>query len=501
MDDKNLNLENELLYGKVKDTVDSETIANKEEVNNGSTSEPNFVFVNSVSQEEINNTLISEEVFPNVNIMDDLKTIEATGFSTVEDLPKKNRIPKKKHKFFRKAAGLLTSAAVFGLVAGVCFQYINQDGFQKTQSNIQLKPINEIESDQTVNTTTSQSTDSNSVISTSNGVATVMDVSGVVDNVMPAIVAINSSTTQTSYDFFGREYNNEVSGSGSGIIIGQNDSEVLIVTNNHVIENATAIEIVFNDETKAVATLKGTEASSDLAVVSVNVSDLTDETKNNIKIATLGNSDEVKTGEMAIAIGNALGYGQSVTVGYISALDREVTVDDVTLNLIQTDAAINPGNSGGALLNANGEVIGINSVKYSDTEVEGIGYAIPISDAIPIINDLMNREELAAGESAYLGISAKNISAGYAEAFSMPVGVYVSSVEEGSPAEKAGIKQYDIITAIDGETIEDMDELVSFLSYTKGGTSVELTVSVLENGSYVEKKIDVELGYRPSDAN
>ncbi len=199
---------------------------------------------------------------------------------------------------------------------------------------------------------------------------------------------------------------------------------------------------------------------------------------------------------MAIAIGNALGYGQSVTVGYISALNREVTVDDVTLNLIQTDAAINPGNSGGALINAKGEVIGINSVKYADTNVEGIGYSIPISQAIPIINDLMNREELKENQMAYLGISGKDVEKSYAEAFNMPVGVYIYKVSEGSAAEKSGLHQGDIITAFNGRSVSDMNQLMSILSYTKGGTEVTLTVNILENGKYVEKEIPVTLGFR-----
>lgn len=421
-----------------------------------------------------------------------------------EDFGKKKN---KKGKFLRKVVVLVASAAVFGLVAGASFQFVNQGGLKKKGSTVELKPIDEIDAYESnlgvidTNNTSGSGKDAENTLSTANGAATVMDVSTVVENVMPAIVAINSSTTKTSYDFFGRAFDNEVSGSGSGFIIGQSNSEILIATNNHVVDGATAIEIVFNDDSKAIATLKGTEPSSDLAVVAVNINDLTEETKGNIKIATLGNSDQVKTGEMAIAIGNALGYGQSVTVGYISALEREVTVDNVKLTLLQTDAAINPGNSGGALLNASGEVIGINSVKYADTDVEGIGYAIPISTAIPIINELMNREELDESESAYLGITAKNLDKTYADTFNMPVGIYVYSVAEDSPAQKAGLHQGDIITGINGRKLTTMDELVSYLSYTRGDTTVELTVSVLENGNYVEKNIEVTLGYRPAKDN
>lgn len=409
---------------------------------------------------------------------------------------KKVKIPKMKkaRKFFKKVAGLMAAAAVFGMIAGGTFQFVNQGGFKKNVSVVETN-----QGDVTDSASEDQSTNGGA-IATSTTKPTVMDVSSVVENAMPAIVAINSSSTQTEYDFFGRAYENEVSGSGSGIIIGQNDNEILIATNNHVVSGATAIEIVFNDDTKAIAKLKGAEPSSDLAVVAVDINDLTQDTRNNIKIATLGNSDEVKTGELAIAIGNALGYGQSVTVGYISALNREVSVEDTTLNLLQTDAAINPGNSGGALLNANGEVIGINSVKYADTSVEGIGYAIPISDAIPIINDLMNREDLDESESAYLGIQPKTVDESYAQAFNMPVGVYVLSVVEGSPAEAAGLHKGDIITSINGKTIKDADQLQSYLSYTRAGTKVEVKVSVLENGTYTEKTLDVTLGNRPTQS-
>lgn len=436
-------------------------------------------------------------------------TKEETVYTGAMEEPVKKVRMKKPHKFLKRATGLIVSAAVFGIVAGASFQMISNHDFSEKDSTVQVKPVDEIGSEDTSDSITGDniigSTDSGTntkdAISTSIGNVTVMDVSSVVENVMPAIVAINSSSTLTQYDFFGRAYNNEVSGSGSGIIIGQSNSEILIVTNNHVVDGATAIEIVFDDETKAVATLKGAEASSDLAVVSVNINDLSDETKKNIKIATLGNSDDVKTGEMAIAIGNALGYGQSVTVGYISALNREVTVDNVTLNLLQTDAAINPGNSGGALLNANGEVIGINSVKYTDTDVEGIGYAIPISDAIPIINELMNREELDETESGYLGITGQDIDETASKTFNMPEGLLVSTVSEGSPADTAGLNRGDIITGVNGKTITGMSDLRTFLSYTRAESTVELTVSVLENGEYVEKTLEVTLGYRPSQTN
>lgn len=474
---------------------------------------PNFVMVENTTQEEktVESKVVEKEEMQEQYLYSQSEAREEaknpfqaqTEAYQVEDDGKAKKKSKKEKKakdktgsgkrFLKKSAAVVSAAVVFGAVAGIVFNGVSAGS--RNEGTIGIKPIDELSG--IGGTVTPGAEDENgSIVSTGIKEVTSTDVSGVVENVMPAIVAINCSATQTEYDFFGRQYNREISGSGSGIIIGQNNKEILIVTNNHVVANATAIEIVFNDDSKVLATVKGTEPSSDLAVVAVNIDDLTNETKGNIKVATLGDSDSIKTGEMAIAIGNALGYGQSVTVGYISALNREVSVDDVTLNLIQTDAAINPGNSGGALINAKGEVIGINSVKYSDTNVEGIGYAIPITHAIPIINDLMNREELKENEMAYLGISGKNMEKSYAEAFNMPVGVYVYSVSEGSAAEKAGLHQGDIITAFNGRAITNMSELMSILSYTKGGTEATLTVNVLENGAYVEKEIPVTLGFR-----
>lgn len=465
------NEKDETIYNQTTSDSQSTFAEQVNPENQQTTNQPNFTFGEQAYGNQEEKTHQSNDTFSGHN---------------VKELKKK-----KVRKFFKKFSGLVAAAAVFGLVAGGCFQYVNQGGFQKN-TVVESNQENSLETDN------NDAASNGDVISTSTTKPTVTDVSTVVENVMPAIVAINSSSTQTEYDFFGRVYENEVSGSGSGIIIGQNDDEILIVTNNHVISGATAIEIVFNDDSKAIAKLKGAEPTSDLAVVAVDINDLSKETRSQIKIATLGDSDEVKTGELAIAIGNALGYGQSVTVGYISALNREVSLEDTTLNLLQTDAAINPGNSGGALLNASGEVIGINSVKYADTSVEGIGYAIPISDAIPIINDLMNREDLDESESAYLGIQAKTVDESYSQAFNMPIGVYVASVGEGTPAEVAGLHKGDIITNINGKDIKNSEQLQSFLSYTRAGTKVELKVSVLENGSYTEKTLEVTLGSRPS---
>jgi serine protease Do len=470
--------------------------------------------VNQEVEQEVNQEVIMEAtpvVSPEMNLGMNLgmnQSIYQESQQTVNftnpDMDNNGKIKKIKVKkssgagkrFIKKSLAVVCSAAVFGLVAGAAFQVIeniNEKDRSTKQSAVSMQPLNEFE-DYGDNSSTNSSQDG-AVVSTNTNV-TATDVSGVVENAMPAIVAINSTATMTEYDFFGRQVENEVSGSGSGIIIGQSDEEILIVTNNHVVADATAVEIVFVDGTKSLATIKGTEPSSDLAVVSVNIKDLSEDTMSKIRVATLGDSKTLKTGEMAIAIGNALGYGQSVTVGYISALDRDVTVEDVSLNLIQTDAAINPGNSGGALLNAKGEIIGINSVKYADTNVEGIGYAIPISEAVPIINDLMNREELKEEDMGYLGIAGKNVEESYANAFGMPVGIYISEVSAGTPAEEAGLHKGDIIVGINSKTLETMQDLSNTLSYTRGGTTVTVNLKVLENGQYIDKNVDVTLGFR-----
>lgn len=396
---------------------------------------------------------------------------------------------KKKYKFVKKIGMVALAGLVIGILGAASLQTYNYFG----------KGIGNSSFGETIDGENAEGKAGNgdtvAVEASTKGKVT-GDVSDVVENVMPSIVAINSVVTNVSSDFFGRQYNQEVPGSGSGIIIGQNDSEILIATNNHVIDGATKVEIVFADKTKASANVKGTAPNSDLAVVSVDINDLEKDTIKNIKIATLGNSGNTKLGEMAIAIGNALGYGQSVTVGYISALDRKVDIKGVNLNLIQTDAAINPGNSGGALLNSKGEVIGINSVKYVDESVESIGYAIPISDAVPIINHLMNRTTLSEKDRAYIGVSGEDVTEVYSQAFEMPVGYYVSKIKEGSAAEKAGIKVGDVIVALNDISIESGQELQDTLTYTKAGSKGTITVKSLEDGKYVEKVLDIVFDYR-----
>ena len=303
--------------------------------------------------------------------------------------------------------------------------------------------------------------------------------------------------------WFGSSQRYEVPSSGSGIVVGQNDDELLIVTNNHVVEGSKDLTVTFIDESSVSATIKGTDSESDLAVIAVSLSAIDSDTMGKVKVATLGDSDALKVGEGVIAIGNALGYGQSVTVGYVSALDREVrTQTEVSRNLLQTDAAINPGNSGGALLNMRGEVIGINAAKYSSTEVEGMGYAIPISKAQDIINDLMNRKtrtEVEESKRGYLGIQGTNVDDMTAAMYGMPRGIYVYKIVEGGAAASSGLREKDIITKFDKQTVRSMADLQEMLTYYEGGSTIELTVSSLENGEYVERTVEITLGYKPEE--
>jgi serine protease Do len=407
---------------------------------------------------------------------------------------KSEQKPKKKRKIF-SVFKLTAAALIFGIVAGAAFQgyYVIMNGINHsvgTSNNSDVK-VAEV----------SQNSDNEATVvpATTSAGETVSDVSGIVDEVMPSIVAINATVTTTASDFFGRAYSQDAQSSGSGIIIGQNASTLLIVTNNHVIDGATSVEITFADKKTATAEVKGADSNADIAVLSVKMKDLSADTIKAIKVATLGDSSKVEAGDMAIAIGNALGYGQSVTVGYISAVNREVELENNKMTLLQTDAAINPGNSGGALLNTEGQVIGINSVKYASTEVEGMGYAIPISDAIPMINQLMNREAVSAGEQGYLGIAenqVQDVTEDISQSYNMPVGIYVNEVVKSSPAAKAGLEAGDIITGIDDFSVKTVDDLKNVLSYKKAGEEVSLKVQKKENGAYVEKSLQVTLGHK-----
>lgn len=414
--------------------------------------------------------------------------------------------PKEKRKWFRKRqkkternngfgmklAKCATLAAVFGLVAGGVFVgtgYLGMTKLGVTKSDSDSKSVT-VESTKIAGTATStESTEVGAI-----------DVSGIVDEVMPSIVAITNMTEAQYRNFFGQVQNYESESAGSGIIIGQDNDYLYIVTNNHVVAGATSLTVCFVDDQTVTAEVKGTDSNSDLAVVAVKISDISGETMKNIKVATMGDSDSVKVGESAIAIGNALGYGQSVTTGVISALDREVTLQDestgstTTNALIQTDAAINPGNSGGALLNLQGEVIGINSAKYSDTAVEGMGYAIPIATAKPIIDDLIQRETVDEAESAYLGIAGADITEDVSKTYNMPRGIYVTKVVENSAADEAGIQKGDILTAFDGKKVSSMEGMQEMLRYYKAGEKIKVTVQQANNGQYEEKELEVTLG-------
>ena len=375
----------------------------------------------------------------------------------------------------KKIAKIAGAALLFGVVAGVGFAGVSI-------ARDRLIPA----ATQRVETTTVQDNGSSG-----SSDAAAEDVSNVVDAVMPSVVSITSKTQVSNY-FFGTQ---ESEGAGSGFILAKTDDTLMIATNNHVVEGATALTVGFSDGTTADAAIVGTDSDADLAVISVNAKDLSDDTLSTIKIAVLGSSDDLKVGEPVIAIGNALGYGQSVTTGVVSAKDREVSFTDGTMTLLQTDAAINPGNSGGVLVNMNGEVVGINNAKLEDTSVEGMGYAIPISTAQTTLENLMNAGSIPEGETAYLGILGRTIDSQYSEALGMPSGVYVSQVVEGSPAEKAGIAAGDIITGFEGNTVSTMDGLKDRISAQKAGTEVEITLQrANQNGTYEEQTVKVTLG-------
>ena len=334
------------------------------------------------------------------------------------------------------------------------------------------------------------------VVTSGGAISAQKDLTSVVQKCMPSIVSINSTVTST-YDSFYGSYDQERTGSGSGIILKISEDEILIVTNNHVIADAKKIVVGFDgmetEDDMVEATVKGTDSAKDLAVVLVKTKDVPEDILNHISAIEIGSSDDVRVGQMAIAIGNALGYGQSMTVGYISAKDRQVAVDEnTTMTLLQTDAAINPGNSGGALLNANGELIGINSAKYSDTSVEGMGFAIPISDGISIINDLMEREVLTDEEKGYLGVQGTNITEDNRYP-NMPVGAYISQVSEDGAAAEAGIMVGDIIVGVDDEEILTMEALAEKINSYRIGTEITINVKRYAEGEYKDKKIKVKL--------
>lgn len=393
---------------------------------------------------------------------------------------------KKKDMTLQKKWGMVVAMAlVFGLIAGGAMYGVNAAANR-------LYSQNHISQTDTTEASTSES---------SSGVAQVAD------NAMPSVVTISTMSVEEMRSFFGGTQQYEVEGAGTGVIIGENDTELLIATNNHVVEGASSLSVGFIDESTVSAEIKGTDAENDLAVISVKLSDISTDTMNQIKIASIGDSDELQLGEQVVAIGNALGYGQSVTSGYVSALNRDLSLTDESGNtinstgLIQTDAAINPGNSGGALLNMNGELIGINEAKSgttsSGTTVDNIGFAIPINKAQESLQNLMNqetREKVSEDQASYIGIQGASVSSDEQEKFSIPAGVVVASVVEDGPAAQAGIQEGDIITELDGRSVSSIEGLQDTLQYYAAGETVDIVVQRADSGSYQEQTLSITLG-------
>lgn len=427
---------------------------------------------------------------------------------------KKN--PKNSKKLAKKIGAITLSAVLFGSVAAGSFQAVNYFSpvSKTTNSSSQTSKSNSSSASLLKTTTTSDSSNKGS-----------LDVSDITTSAMPSIVAITNKSVQEVQDYFsqfgfrgqGQTQTQETESQGSGIIIGKNDTELLMVTNNHVVEGADTLSVCFIDNKVYEANVKGTDAENDLAVIAVPLDSISDDTMSQIAVASIGDSDSLKVGEQVVAIGNALGYGQSVTTGIVSAVNRALSNnssdtqdsnsssdDSSSATYIQTDAAINPGNSGGALLNMNGEVIGINSAKLASTEVEGMGYAISMNDAYDTIEELMNettRTKVSDDEKASLGISGTGVSDEAAEAYGIPSGVFVSQVTEGGAAEQAGITANSIITAFDGKSVSDISELKSRLEYYKAGEEVEVTLQVPDGNGYTEKNVTVTLGKADSSTS
>lgn len=430
---------------------------------------------------------------------------------------KKN--PKNSKKLAKKISAITLSAVLFGSVAAGSFQAVNYfSPVSKTTNSSDSTSKNSSSSTSLLKTT---------AVSGSSNTGS-LDVSDITESAMPSIVAITNKSVQEVQDYFsqfgfggqGQTQTQETESQGSGIIIGKNDSELLIVTNNHVVEGADTLSVCFIDNNACEANVKGTDAENDLAVIAVPLDSISDDTMSQIAVASIGDSDSLKVGEQVVAIGNALGYGQSVTTGIVSAVNRTLSSDSSdtqdsesssdnssSATYIQTDAAINPGNSGGALLNMNGEVIGINSAKLASTEVEGMGYAIPISRVSDIIDNLMNqttRTKVDSDKQGTIGIKGINVTSDVQEKYGLPEGIYVSEVTSDSAADKAGITSGSVITKFDGKSVTDIESLQDLLQYYEAGETVELTLQVPDSDSYKEKTVSISLGSKSdtsSDSN
>lgn len=538
---------NEFDFNNENNTSEETSVNGANEVNTTTGDDTNNNFFSSISNETDNNTSdTSSENFSDMAANDSQSTnfvmVDRTSEDT-EAMKARQQVEKEKSKFEakrRKAAAklekkeakkkakagkghgvvfktvrLVICAAVFGVVA-TGTMYFTGDSlgiFKNNSKEAVVIPSTSVGAGNTGITGseggTTLQTAADKTTTSSSGETVITDVSGVVKNVMPSVVAITSTQLVQSgysgslYDYYfgnGNSNNNqyeEQTGAGSGIIIGQNDTELLVVTNNHVVEGADSLQVQFIDGETVDAAIKGTDSEKDLAVVAVKLSDIKKSTLEQIKVATLGDSDKLEVGEGTIAIGNALGYGQSVTTGVVSALNREVQYENRTMKLIQTNAAINPGNSGGALLNSKGEVIGINAAKYSSSSVEGMGFAIPVSSVKDVIENLMNKETLTKVDSdkkGYLNIYGRDVTSTLSETYSVPTGVYVIEVIEGGAADKAGIEKSNVITKINGESVSSMEDLQRKLEYYEKGTEVTLTIQYAKGNEYKEKEVKVTLG-------
>ena len=427
---------------------------------------------------------------------DDNRNLNHMEQNQMPEQNKPERREKRKGGAAKKVAAVTAAAVLFGVVAGGVMTGVNLVGNHLLGLYLPQQST-AAETEEAAEETTAAPQVKQQTQAAVAPVSSTTDVSAIAEAAMPSVVAINDTMTVEQRNWFGMPQTYQATSSGSGIIVAQSDTELLIATNNHVVAGATDLEVTFVDDNSVAAAIKGTDSATDLAIIAVQLSDIPADTMSKIQVASLGDSDQLKVGQQVVAIGNALGYGQSVTVGYISAKDRKITDENgVEHTYLQTDAAINPGNSGGALLDLNGNVIGINAAKTASTEVEGMGFAIPISDARDILDNLMTKQtRIAVDKDAqgYLGIRVTNIDAATSQAYGMPIGVYVYQIMDGGAAANSDLKEKDIITKFDGQSITTMEELTDMLTYYESGSQVTLTVQTLVNGAYIEHEVSVTL--------
>ena len=427
---------------------------------------------------------------------DDNRNLNHMEQNQMPEQNKPERREKRKGGAAKKVAAVTAAAVLFGVVAGGVMTGVNLVGNHLLGLYLPQQST-AAETEEAAEETTAAPQVQQQTQAALAPVSSATDVSAIAEAAMSSVVAINDTMTVEQRNWFGMPQTYQATSSGSGIIVAQSDTELLIATNNHVVSGATDLEVTFVDDNSVAAAIKGTDSATDLAIIAVQLSDIPADTMSKIQVASLGDSDQLKVGQQVVAIGNALGYGQSVTVGYISAMDRKITDENgVEHTYLQTDAAINPGNSGGALLDLNGNVIGINAAKTASTEVEGMGFAIPISDARDILDNLMTKQtRIAVDKDAqgYLGIRVTNIDAATSQAYGMPIGVYVYQIMDGGAAANSDLKEKDIITKFDGQSITTMEELTDMLTYYESGSQVTLTVQTLVNGAYIEHEVSVTL--------